>query len=200
MRRGMTGRYGRASWVAGALALGCLIIAARPSAAKQQSFLDSDEAKEADYKRGCAITDYSGMVEADGIDWAWIDSSAKIGGPGDIQIVAVKNVSDVTDASVASNVEQDFKQAFTRIGKSPGASGMKFTSCVFWVDRANAAKAWVPFAGAHLMQAGVGIEATITDSSGKTVAKLRHNGRSGQSPSDAAAAIVDDLVNFIAKH
>jgi hypothetical protein len=199
MRGFAIGRSGGARWFGG-LALACLILAGRPAAAKQERFLDSDEAKEADYKRGCVITDYGDMVEADGIDWAWIDPSAKIGGPGGIDIVTVKNVSDVTDASLASNVEQDFKQAFTRIGKSPGSSGLKFTSCIFWVDRANAAKAWVPFAGAHLMQAGVGIEATISDANGKTVAKLRHNGRSGQSPSDAAAAIVDDLVNFIAKH
>src|SRR5262249_8124161 len=127
------------------------VISARPGWCKQSRFLDSDEAKEADYKKNCAISDYGDVVEADGIDWAWIDPGTKLGGPGGIQITEVKNVSDLTDVNLASTVEGDFKQAFTRIGKTPGSSGLKFTSCIFWADRANAARAFVPFAGGHLM-------------------------------------------------
>src|SRR5262249_20228182 len=96
------------------------LIAATPSQARKNRFPESDEAKEADYKKGCAITEYGDLEEADGIDWAWIAPGAKLGGPGGITIGSpVKNVSDVTDVTLASTVEQDFKHAFERIGKTP---------------------------------------------------------------------------------
>jgi len=35
-----------------------------------------------------------------------------------VEIVTVKNISDVTDAALAGNVESNFKQAFARVGKT----------------------------------------------------------------------------------
>lgn len=159
-------------------------------------FQDSDEAKDPAYKQGCVITDYSDMTSGDGVNWVWIAPGTKLGGAGKVEIATVKNISDVTDAALAGNVEANFKQAFERVGKTVGPGGLKVVSCVYWVDRANTGKMFIPFAGGHLAQAGVGIELIVQDPSGATVAKIRHDGRSGSAPSDAAAAVVDDVVNF----
>jgi len=180
------------------LALTILLVVARPAAAEK--FSDSDEAKEGQYKTGCVITDYADMTTGDGVNWVWIAPDAKLGGPGNVEIVSVKNISDVTDAALAGNVESNFKQAFTRVGKTVAPGGLKITSCIYWVERANTAKMFIPFAGGHLAQAGIGIELIVVDASGRTVAKIRHDGRSGAAPSDAAGAVVDDIANFSRAH
>jgi hypothetical protein len=179
--------------------LAALITIVAPARAADR-FLDSDEYKEGNYKTACVITDYADMVEGDGVNWVWMDPASKLGGPGTIEIVAVKNVSDVTDVELAGKVQQTFQQAFQRVGKASGPGGLVLTSCIFWVERADTGRAFIPFAGAHLMQAGIGIELTITDPSGKVVAKIRHDGRNGTSPTEAAGEVVDDVANYVAKH
>lgn len=177
-----------------ALAAACVLLADR--AASAERFPDSDEAKEPAYKTGCVITDYADMASGDGVNWAWIAPGTKLGGAGNVQIATVKNISDVTDAALAGNVERNFKQALERVGKTVGPGGLEIVSCVYWVERANTGKMFIPFAGGHLAQAGVGIELIVKDPSGATVAKIRHDGRSGSAPSDAAAAVVDDIANY----
>jgi hypothetical protein len=191
--RGGPSRGGRGRGAA-ALALATLLVAGAAVAAER--FPESDEAKESQYKQGCVITDYADMTEADGVNWAWIAPGTKLGGAGSVEIAPVKNISDVTDAALAGNVESNLKQAFERVGKSVAPGGLKVVSCVYWVERANTGKMFIPFAGGHLAQAGVGIELVVLDPSGATVAKIRHDGRNGSSPSDAAAAVVDDIVNY----
>ena len=174
---------------------------ARASAPRGDRFVNSDEAKEvATYKQGCAITDYSNLVQADGVNWAWVDPGAKIGAPGPIEILKVKNRSDVTDAALAGNLHDNLEQALERVGKTTGRGGLKVDSCIYWVQRADAARAWIPYAGGHMMQAGIGVEMTITDNSGRTVAKIRHDGRQGMAPSEAAAEVADDIANFVRAH
>jgi len=190
-------RYGRAARRV-ALVLAALLALAAPAAAER--FADSDEAKEAQYKTGCVITDYADMTTGDGVNWVWIAPGSKLGGPGKVEIATVKNISDVTDAALAGTVESDFKQAFARVGKTVAPGGVKITSCIYWVERANTAKMFIPFAGGHLAQAGIGIELIVVDPSGKTIAKIRHDGRSGTAPSDAAGAVVDDIANFSRDH
>lgn len=176
----------------------CAVLAATPASAER--FTDSDEAKEAEYKQNCVITDYGDMTSGDGVNWVWIAPGTKLGGAGNVEIATVKNISDVTDAALAGNVESNFKQALERTGKTIAPGGLKIESCVYWVERANTGKMFIPFAGGHLAQAGVGIELIVVDASGATVAKIRHDGRSGNSPSDAAAAVVDDIANFTREH
>jgi hypothetical protein len=101
---------------------------------------------------------------------------------------------------IGGETEEAFKQAFARIGKTEGPGGLTLRSCVDWIDRANAAKAWIPYGGDHQMQAGVGIEVAIVDAGGKTVAKIRHSDRQGMSQSEAAAEVVDEIVNFVREH
>jgi len=173
-----------------------LLLASAATAGAADRFTDSDEAKEPQYKQGCVITDYADMTEGDGVNWVWIAPGTKLGGAGNVEIVTVKNISDVTDAALAGNVESNFKQAFARVGKTSAPGGLKVTSCVYWVERAEPGKAFIPFAGGHLAQAGIGIELVVIDASGATVAKIRHDGRNGTSPSDAAAEVVDDIANF----
>ncbi len=175
--------------------------AAAERAPRGTRFINSDEAKEsATYKQGCAITDYSNLAQADGVNWAWIDPGTKIGAAGPIEILKVKNRSDVTDAALAGNLQQDLEQAFERIGKTAGRGGMKVDACIYWVQRADTSRAWIPYAGGHMMQAAVGVEMTITDPSGRPVAKIRHDGRQGMAPSETAAVVADEIANFVRKH
>jgi len=177
-----------------ALGAACVLLAERALAAER--FPDSDEAKEPAYKTGCVITDYADMTSGDGVNWVWIAPGTKLGGAGNVQVATVKNISDVTDAALAGNVESNFKQALERTGKTVAPGGLEIVSCIYWVERANTGKMFIPFAGGHLAQAGVGIELIVKDPSGATVAKIRHDGRSGSAPSDAAAAVVDDIANY----
>ncbi len=48
--------------------LGSLLCAASIARADTERFVDSDEAKEKEYRQGCAITDYSDLVSGDGVD------------------------------------------------------------------------------------------------------------------------------------
>ncbi len=61
-------------------------------------------------------------------------------------------------------------------------------------------RAFVPFAGGHLAQAGVGIELTVADATGVTIAKIRQDAREGMQPSDAAAKVVDIIANYVRAH
>jgi hypothetical protein len=68
------------------------------------------------------------------------------------------------------------------------------------MERFNTARAMVPFAGPHLMQAGIGIEIALSDASGTVVAKVRDSGRQGNNPEDAAAVVADRIVNYLRDH
>ena len=174
--------------------------AATAACAEPERFLDSDEAKEKSFRQGCAITDYSDMVSGEDIEWVWGRPSAGVGAPGALEIKQVRNNSDVTDPEIAGKVEKDLRAAFERIGKSIGKGGLVATACVYWMQRFNSARAMVPFAGMHLMQAGIGIEVSVADASGKVLAKVRHSGREGKDPAEAAAAVADRIVNYLRDH
>jgi hypothetical protein len=181
-------------------AVGLVVLVATPALAKRDRFVDKDEYKKRERPLNCAITDYADMMEGDGIDWVWIAPSARIGTPGPVEIKPIKNVSDVTDPELAGKVEADFKMAFDRIGKTAGKGGQTMTACIYWVERADMGRAFVPFAGGHLAQAGVGIELTLSDASGTPIAKIRQDARQGSQPSEAAADVVDRIANYIREH
>jgi len=181
------------------IVLAVLLVAA-PALAKRDRFVDSDEFKKRERALNCAITDYADVMEGDGIDWVWVNPSARVGAPGPVEIKPIKNVSDVTDPELASKVEADFKAAFERIGKTMGKGGQTVSACIYWVERADMGRAFVPFAGGHLAQAGVGIELTVADATGVTIAKIRQDAREGMQPSDAAAKVVDIIANYVRAH
>lgn len=168
--------------------------------AQRARYLDSDEAKDPEYNHGCAITDYAGVVEQEQVKWAWVDPGVKLASLEKIEVAPVKNMSDTTDPKIGADTEQAFKAAFERVGKSVGRGGAKFNACIFWLQRASSSRAMVPYAGIYLAQAGIGIEAVITDQNGKTIAKIRHDGREGHSTDDASFEIVDEIANFVRDH
>jgi len=165
--------------------------------ARGNSFLASDEAKDPKYRQGCVITDYRELVGQEAVTWAWVDPAVKVGAPGKIDVQPIRNFSNVTDSSVAPKLERDFKEAFERIGKTPGKGGLTMQSCIIWMERFEPSKAFIPYAGGHLMQAGVGVEMLITEAGGRPVAKIRHSVRQGTEPSAAAGELVDDIVNYL---
>jgi hypothetical protein len=181
------------------VAVGWMLLA-QPAAASKDRFVDSDEFKDKKYRQGCVITDYRDLVEEEDITWAWVDPAFKVGAPGPIDIRPIRNFSDVTDSAVAPKLEQDFKEAFQRIGKTTGKGGLTLDSCIIWMERFEAGKAFIPYAGGHLMQAGIGIEAVLVDAGGRTVAKIRHSVRGGHEPSAAAGKLVDEVVNYLRDH
>jgi hypothetical protein len=56
---------------------------------------------------------------------------------------------------------------------------------------------WIPYAGGHLAQAGLGVELVFKDAAGTVVAKIRHSGREGDKLKDAAEELVDDIRRFV---
>jgi hypothetical protein len=66
-----------------------------------------------------------------------------------------------------------------------------------WAQRANRAKMWIPHAGGHLAQAGVGIELIFRDASGYIVARIRHADREGDALEAAAEERVDDIAGDV---
>ncbi len=163
-------------------------------------FVDGKEAKDPAYHQGCVLSDYRELVEQQTVTWGWVDPAVKVGGPGKIDVRPIRNVSDVTDSAVAPKLQRDFEEALERIGKTPGKGGLTLESCIVWMERFEPSKAFIPFAGGHLMQAGVGVEIAITDPSGRTVAKIRHSVREGTDPSASAGKIADDVANYLRDH
>jgi len=86
------------------------------------------------------------------------------------------------------------------LGKLKGDKGsLSASMCIFDVQKFSPGKAWIPYAGGHLMQAGVGVEMILTDK-GKTVATFRHFARNGSRLEDAAEENAKDLKKYISKH
>jgi hypothetical protein len=70
-------------------------------------------------------------------------------------------------------------------------------SAIYWAERSSSKKMWIPYAGGHLAQAGLGVELVFKDAAGTVVAKIRHSGREGDKLKDAAEELVDDIRRFV---
>ena len=160
--------------------------------------VDSDEYKEGEFEKGI-IEDYSDMVEGDGVEWVYLSEGLKLSSYK-IDLGEFKNVSSITNSDMIEALEEGFPNAFRRIGLKGSAGTLKAESAVYWAERASQGKKWIPYAGGHLAQAGVGLEMVLRDSSGKVVAKLRHSTRQGEQLDEAAEEIVDDIADFIRKN
>ena len=157
--------------------------------------VDNDEYKEKDFHKGC-ITDYKDLVKGDNIDWVWISSGVKL---ADYSLSIVK--FEILSDEVRCSQVDDFKSVFKEVlGKLKGDKGsLSASMCIFDVQKFSPGKAWIPYAGGHLMQAGVGVEMILTDK-GKTVATFRHFARNGSRLEDAAEENAKDLKKYISKH
>lgn len=164
-----------------------------------ERLVDQDEYKEGEFVKGI-IEDYTDMVEGDGIEWIWVEPGVKLR-DYKIKIGEFKNMSEVTNKDMIETLEDGFDESFERLGKKGGREGSLTTeNAVYWAERAQSAKRWIPYAGGHLAQSGVGIEMVFRDSSGKIIAKIRHSGRQGEKLEEAAEELVDDVANYIAEH
>jgi hypothetical protein len=106
----------------------------------------------------------------------------------------------LTDPEIGGATTEAFEQAFERVGKTKGSGGLRFSSCIYWLQRAGGERAFIPYAGFYAAQAGVGIEAEITDASGKPVARFRVWGRESGDPKQAAFEIADSIANYVRDH
>lgn len=149
-----------------------------------------------EYGRGI-IEDYSNMHAGKYVEWEWV-------APGihlmdyKIDVGAFDNMSKVNDTGMIDTLDKGMRTAFARLAKKAGKKGTLTTeNAVYWADRAHSAKRWIPYAGGHLAQAGCGIEMVFKDAKGKIVAKIRHSGREGNHPADAAWELVDEVAQFV---
>jgi hypothetical protein len=180
-------------------AVGGASLGARDARAAER-YVDSDEAKDESSNRTCVLKDLSGLEADENLNWVWVAEGVKLGGPGKIQIDDVPNKSDATDPEIGEATKKAFQQAFERVGKTPGKGGLRFVSCIYWLERASGERGFIPYAGFYAAQAGVGIEAEVLDPSGKTVARFRVWGREAADPKQAAFEIADSIANYVRDH
>lgn len=158
--------------------------------------VDSDEYKEDDFEKGI-IEDYSDMVEGDGVEWVFIADGVSLS-DYKIKIGKVKNKSDVSSKSMVSAVEENLEEAIEDRAAKGGKGTLTAESAIYWAERASEGKRWIPYAGGHLAQAGVGVEMVLRDSGGRIIAKIRHSGRQGNGIDEAAEEVADEIAGYIA--
>ncbi len=161
-------------------------------------FMDSNEYKDKDFHKGF-IKDYSDMVKGDDIDWV-SEKAAQNLGQYKIKLGKVENKSDKHSKALVEAVKTTFKNAFDEM-ESKGTKGtLTAELCIFETQDYSPGKAWIPFAGGHQMQAGIGVEMILVDANNKTVAKFRHFAREGVAIETAAEEAAGDLTKYIKKH
>ena len=156
--------------------------------------VDKDNLKE--YGKGI-IEDYSDMSATDTIEWLWVALGVDLG-KYRFNVAKVENITVIADGKMEEVFEDTLPRSLDRAGsKDKKAPVLNVEGAVYWAQRANRAKWWIPYAGLHLAQAGVGVELIFTNDKGETVAKMRHSGREGDNLENAAEELVDDIAQFI---
>ena len=179
----------------------CLVFAAVmifPMAAfcEPERLVNSSDYKDKDFRKGC-ISDYGDMVKGDDIDWVWVSPGITLGGHK-LNIARFENKSDGLRSSQEVEIKSIFREFFGKIKGDKGT--LTADMCIYEVQKFSAGKAWIPFAGVHQMQTGVGVELKLKDKGGKTIAKFRHFAREGARVEDAAQEVAEDLKKYIADH
>lgn len=146
------------------------------------------------------IKDYSDMKELDEIEWVWVAPGVELS-KYRFEIKEVENLTALSDGDMDDVFADGFPKTMKKAGaKDENAPVLKVDGAVYWAQRANRAKWWIPYAGLHLAQAGVGIELVFTNDQGEIVAKFRHSGREGDNLENAAEELVDDVAQFVRSH
>ncbi len=159
--------------------------------------VDKDNLDE--YGRGI-IEDYSDMEPGEPIEWQWVAPGVNLHDYR-IDVGEFQNLSKVNDSRMLETLEDGLSKAFERTAKKGEKKGTLTTeNAVFWAERGNSAKRWIPYAGDHLAQAGIGVEMIFKDKNGKVVAKIRHSGREGGQPADAAWELLDEIADWVHNH
>jgi hypothetical protein len=160
-----------------------------------EKLVDSDEYKGKDFLKGC-ITDYKELAKGDGIDWVWLAPGVTLADYS-LTIAKFENKTEEIRSAQLEDIKSVFKEF---LGKLKGSKGtLSANICIYEVQKFSPGKAWIPFAGGHQMQAGVGVEMILSDK-GKTVARFRHFARNGSRLEDAAEETATDLKKYVSKH
>ncbi|HEU4888391.1 MAG TPA: hypothetical protein VFV49_10920 [Thermoanaerobaculia bacterium] len=156
--------------------------------------VDKDNLKE--YGQGI-IKDYSDMKETDDIEWIWVAPGVRLS-EYKFNVQPFENLTAFADDEMEDVFATKLPKTLTRLApKGPDTPVMKVEGAIYWAQRANRSKWWIPYAGAHLAQAGVGIELVFTNAEGEVVCKIRHSGREGDHLESAAEELMDDVAQYI---
>lgn len=166
------------------------------AASSSTKFVDSDDYKSKDFKKGILI-DYRDLQKGDDIEWVWIAPGVSLGD----HAVAIQGFEDNSGELTKSQIN-GIKDVFNEyMEKLKGKRGtVKAEISVYEIQKYAPGKAWIPFVGGHQMQAGIGVEMLISDTSGKPVAKFRHFAREGMAVEAAAQEAAEDLYKYMSKH
>lgn len=187
----------KSGFIAAALASVVLtgVVAQDLYAGRRDKLVDTRDYKSKDFEKGI-IEDYSDMVEGDGVEWFYLADGVKLS-DYKIKVGKFKNMSEITSKSMQETLAESLPEALERAGAKGSKGTLTTENAIYWAERASAGKKWIPYAGFHVGQAGVGVEMVFKDSSGKIVAKVRHSGRQGESVDEAAEEIADDIANWV---
>lgn len=171
--------------------LAVFVVAATPLCA---AGVDPKNLKE--YGRGI-IKDYSDMKEMGDIEWVWVAPQARLS-TYRFKVEKVENLTSHVDRGMEEVFSKALPKTLERVGsKDAAAPVLHVDGGIYWAERANRSKRWIPYAGEHLAQAGVGVELVFKNDKDEIVAKIRHSGREGSHLQDAAEELVDDISQFI---
>lgn len=146
------------------------------------------------------ISDYSNLQAGDDINWYWIAPGVSLA-KHRCKLGSYKNMTDEIDEDIDEVLREDFPGVLDKAcATQAGAPALTLDTAVYWAQEANAGKAWIPFSGGYLAQAGIGVEILFKNASGKVVAKIRQAARQGSDIDDAAEEVTEDVAEFIAKH
>ena len=159
-------------------------------------FVDSGEYKDKDFKRGC-MADYSDLTKLKDTGWGWIAPGYKLS-QYNLKVGSIENRSSVRLRSLTDSVRTIFSDNFAGYSRK-GVQTLTANLCIYDAQNFSPGKAYIPFAGGHKMQAGIGIEMTLM-AAGKPVAKFRHFAREGARIEDATQEVAEDLLKYIGKN
>ena len=180
------------------LAMGFIAVVMSPVIAfcSPERLVDSSDYKDKDFIKGC-LSDYGDLVKGDDIEWVWVSPGTTLAGHK-LSIAKFDNKTEELRNAQVDEIKDIFKEI---MGKLKGEKeALSADICIYEVQKFSAAKAWIPFAGGHQMQAGIGVELVIKNAGGKAVAKFRHFAREGARVEDAAQEVAEDLKKYISKH
>lgn len=166
------------------------------SAECKDKLTESGEYKGKNFRKGC-IQDYNEMMEGDDIKWVWVAPDIKLA-DYKVQVASFEDFSDEIRKSQLEGIKKTFQEILEKNRGSKGS--LNADVCIYEVQKFSAGKAWIPFAGGHQMQAGVGAEMILKNTDGKVVAKFRHFAREGAQIEMAAEEVADDLKKYMVKH
>ena len=139
------------------------------------------------------------MVKGDGIDWVWVAPSEKLTNYK-IRVGSITNKYDSHSKSLVESVRSSFERSFADMDFA-GVNGMLTAElCITEVQEYSRGKRFIPFAGRHLAQAGMGIEIILRDQNNRLVAKLKDFDRRGYDVRFGVKEVTSHMVSYISKN